>query len=410
LAQRRGLGRLAPCNMKQRVSQMSVVWKRSLFGYREEEVNAYLSDLAEARAAELSAIEGKIDTVTDMSRKQEAMLAERRDDAQNLRSRLNEVESTLILTYYRIVHDYQALAEEGDNKTSASGGQSSPRRESMNMAKQGFFGKSLMGVSPHELETYLLRQEQEHEASIKNLSDKLNQLEKALATQSDEIQALGDLMAQPEMQRPFIDLAERLLARIERAMGSAIREPMMNTDKDAFSPEERERMKREDELRLQISRSRRMINALIREVNRQEAGGEDGTESAGLEDLADVLGAGLDGADEILDGRRGSRESENQGYYDENGGLARSMANIERLSKTWDESPDAAENTLHQDEKPLNTIPDSLRYHYLMDKQAGQDIIGHDGRVLAKKGETVTLQAARTIHREGLMEQLILSF
>ena len=92
------------------------------------------------------------------------------------------------------------------------------------MKKQKRLSTSLFGVSRKDIETHLALVENEHEASVSNLTEKLDVLEKAIVAQNEEMKNLQELLSKPDMQQSFIALAEQLLSRFEKVMEKTVRD------------------------------------------------------------------------------------------------------------------------------------------------------------------------------------------
>lgn len=202
-----------------------IKWKMSLFGYRESEVNEYLNDLSRDWDEECASYRDKIDAARTTSLRLEPVLADLREEVSLRRSRLEKVERGLIHAYYQAIQgqikDKPAVKKYSDQ----GGGKDYPRWESRRMKNQRILNTSLLGVAPGELERYLIEQEKKHDTLISDLAEKLGRLEDTIVAQKEEIKGLEEQLKKPEMQKQFIDLAERFLARFEQILERTLREP-----------------------------------------------------------------------------------------------------------------------------------------------------------------------------------------
>ena len=380
-------------------------WKLSLFGYRERDVNAYIQELVEANAAEIAAIEESIGLATEIRLRQSMQLTSLCEERDRRRARIDEAKTALIRVYYQTLHREYYRAEANtiaetytkvnDKEMAApnAGGKKSGQRMIKRMRRQTLVGTSIPGVSQKALEAHLYEMEKMHERAIGDLKDKLEQLEKAIATQRDEIKGLEDLMQQPEMQERFIDLSERFLARFEKMIDEAMRKSGGMSSPGVMNKREMDARERERELRLQIARYRRLIKSMSRasvSTEEQEAengrmsrlAGQSSNDRSQFTELDEYqLGPLARADDDLATGSSGSAESARPG----------------------NEAPGEHTGADSHGEKGLK----ELRFLYLLEKKAGAELFDQTGEVLIRSGEPISLETAEKIFREGLMDQLI---
>jgi len=204
------------------------------------------------------------------------------------------------------------------------------------------------------------------------LSEKLGRLETAISVQEAEMKGLQSALARPDMQKAFIELAERFLQAFENKLDedlqgpSAIKSNMMAKDAVAtvssaaaaddsslaeakaadviISDSDQE--KRKQELRQQIASCQDKINTLLKTIKRKEEQGQ-----------------------------------------------------IPR-------SDDERENSEEPKMKSL-VIPTNLKYGYLLGKRAGANLYGRNGELLISKGQTIALAQAEDTYNRGLLDELV---
>ncbi len=377
-----------------------MAWKLSLFGYQESEVNEYLQALSQSQGAEAAALREKLRLVLETNVRQDLILSDLRREAAERKNRLKAVESRLILIYYRVLlagglaaanegadsaemvaapDEYLRQLEQREQIAADAGKRINALlkqigRWEKEMDKTKNFNTSLLGVAPRDLEEYLILREKSHQEAIADLSEKLNQLEKAIALQGEEIKALEGLLERPEMQKTFIDLSERFLLRFERTLENVARETI-SQNRTALTDRERECERREKELRLQIARCRRKVNTLLRNLNQQQEKGRPLPPSAGT--------IGETGEPE-------ETEAEAAAAVSATAAPAAASADV-----TTAAAPVAA------------NAQQSLRFRYLLGKAAGSDLSDNQGGLLIKKGQIIGLQEAEAVYQQGLLDQLV---
>ncbi|MEL7622878.1 MAG: hypothetical protein AAGU12_04750 [Clostridiales bacterium] len=407
-----------------------MAWKLSLFGYQESEVNEYLQTLSQARGAEVASLREKVRLAMETNIRQDITLADLRREAAERKNRLKAVESRLILIYYRMllnqsseaVRDGTAFLEsemgpsekylrqlEKREQIAAEAGKrlnalfKQIGRWEKEMEKPKNFNTSLLGVAPKDLEEYLLLRERSHQEAIADLSEKLNQLEKAIALQGEEIKALGGFLERPEMQKPFIDLAERFLQRFEQSLENVARETMNQNSRAALTERERECERREKELRLQIARCRRKVNTLLRNLNQPQK------EQQSLPPSADSFSFGE--VQEVLEEVEESVGAEGKGEAALETGAARTGSSAEEARNSGTAGTTTTTGTTGT--AGMGNMADiadsrqSLKFRYLLGKVAGSDLAGNQGELLIKQGQSIGLQEAEAVYQQGLLDQLV---
>ncbi len=414
-----------------------MAWKLSLFGYQESEVNEYLQTLSQVRGAEVASLREKVRLAMETNIRQDIILADLRREAAERKNRLKTVESRLILIYYRMLLNQGSEARAGTDflepemerseeylrrleQREQIAAKASKRLNALlkqigrwekEMEKPKNFNTSLLGVAPKDLEEYLLLREKSHQEAIADLSEKLNQLEKAIALQGEEIKALGGLFERPEMQKPFIDLAERFLQRFEQSLENVARETITQNRAD-LTERERECERREKELRLQIARCRRKVNTLLRNLNQPQ-------KEQSLPPSAGFFGEAQEVLEEVQESAdAGRREAAGAPAGAETAGAGEKNAEPARNSATAGTAGTAgttatAETTGTAGTIGMGSITDiadsrqSLKFRYLLGKTAGSDLAGNQGELLIKQGQAIGLKEAEVIYQQGLLDQLV---
>jgi hypothetical protein len=202
-----------------------------------------------------------------------------------------------------------------------------------------------------------------HGIAIDKLSDRLESIEKTVASHGEEMKEFDRRISRAEMMKPFVDLAERFLTKFEQMMETATKDNVYLRFKADLSRREQELIKEENELRLQMARCRRRVNSMMRALARREEVAVS-VKDAGFEAAASVVGYAP--AADVSDAITGS----------------------------------SAAKTPHDN---------SLKLLYLIDKTAGEDIVGQGGEQLICKGERICMATAEKIYDQGLTEQLVKS-
>ena len=300
------------------------------------------------------------------------------------------------------------------------------------------------GPAQKSLKEYLISQDKKHESAIEGLTEKLRRLEKAVETQNAEIKGLErKLLGQPDLQKPFIDLAERFLVGFEQMLEDATRDNVYLRAKSSLSQREQELIREENDLRLQIARCRRKVNALLRAVDRRagEAGHGEAAKQSEAAGRADTDGQAEAAAQSEAAGQpeavkqpeaakqsEVAKQSEAAGQSEaakqsEAAGQATqpalsAHAGQERVvhivglmadeSKKPAEKAEAAPAGGGDESGAETALPcHELRLLYLMDKTAGEDLWGKEGELLIRQGEPICMGSAEKIYHQGLMEQLV---
>jgi hypothetical protein len=446
-------------------------WKWVLFGYRKREVEEYVQNLAENREKERGAYNDRIMEAEVTRLQREIALKTLRQEADARRAQLDEVESSLIRIYYKFIQSQTERGPDQDRRRAETDGKNLSRREERKMGKQRALNTSFIGVAPKNLTEYLISREQEHEELISSLSDKLNGIEKAIESQNEEIRKLEERLNQPEMQKSFIDMAERFLTRFERILQETVRRTMkpesggpgdggprggLPEQETAGSDYEDERLQ-ERELIMQIAKNRRKIKELLRNMEHWKDGvtvtdlatptavvadamkttfsdgSKEGAEKGAKAGVDDTDEADADDEDEIEDVDKADgavHDLDAKGRFsaepdfDEEGeetniafpaayDAVATAASIIGINAAYSAAIKAA--SIAEDDGADNAATEiaavardrSLRLMYLMDKHAGEDLKDEYGRVLIRKGDPVYMDTAEEIDRKGLMDQLI---
>ena len=270
----------------------------------------------------------------------------------------------------------------------------------------------LSGLLSKDLGVYLLDRDRKQEIALNDLAGKLSRLEDTVAAQGSDIRVLEALLKQPEMQKPFIDLAERFVTRFERFLEETVREnayrdglSMTRSEQGSASDirrqneREREDLEREKELRLQIARCRRKIGALLRTINRQ--GLTPGRQGAALSRQNEIGSGGGDTATAVrIPASASAADAQTQAAAQtpQYGHIAPDAGGTSEVGADRRDAQDSAAERM-----------DDLRFHWILGRRAGEDLPDPQGGFLIRKGEAVSKEIVQKAMQLGLLDALTLS-
>ena len=380
------------------------MWKLSLLGYREKDVEIYIRDIAEARGAEIAAFEEKIRAAEDMNLHREELLTELRGEVYRRRSQLETVEKELVLMYYRAVQTQLGAERRQAAEDPGAGNTSTGKQENLKMKKYPSLNTSLLGVSQKELDSYLAGREKEHRVTIDALTEKLSRLEEAVAAQTDEIKVLEELLHRPELQQPFIDLAYRYLDRIEQILSAPDRTAMQATRRTAAA---RQAAKQTEAAQTAVKPAGAKPSPTRQMAARQAA--------LKQAEAAQTAGRQIAVAKPTTPRQATAAappESEPAGVFDK----IPLAPHPDEGGKPVFSTAAGAAGTIHPFDSALRTgrkfgrYPErvyTLQYNYLAGKTAGEDVIGRRGELLLGKGELISAESAARVREQGRIEQLV---
>ena len=378
------------------------MWKLTLLGYREKDVETYIHDIAKAREAEIAALEERIRLAEDTNRRREALLTDLRSEAYRRRAQLDAVEKELVQMYHRAVQTQLSEAADQAAAEQNAGSATLRRQENRKMKKYPSLNTSLLGVSQKELDRYLAIREKEHRATIADLTEKLRRLEEAVTAQTDEMKVLEELMHRPELQQPFIDLAYRYLDRLEKAMTAAARAETQPNYTGAQSNRRtaagRAAGARSEGTPIPGPEGSKPIR--VRPMAARQAATKltETKPEAARQTIAVQAATGSAATEPAEAGDRAPMADESAApvfsTVGGGGGTIHSLDSAFRSSRRSVRYPER----MHM-----------LQYNYLAGKTAGEDVVGRRGELLLGKGEKISAESAERIREQGRIEQLVRS-
>ena len=353
-------------------------WRRSFIGYRAKRADEYLRALESRMDDDSQGMRQKVIESMALKISKDDRLATLREETEARRARLDAVEAGLVNEYYKIIR-VSLNAKRVDEGLSASDITYTPAQgEEEDMSAKIAVSQGLFGISKKDFEAYVDDMERKHEVLVKGLANQLERLEKSIEEQNNEIKALESKLKQPEMQKSFIELAEKFLTGFEDFINEAARDisganaGAKNIDKTRDASSGFIDRQTEIDLRTRISKCRRRIRALKsdRSTESRESG-----RAADLPELSDQI-------QEL-------------------------SAHVpERSAQIPEPSIQIPERSAH---KAVADLTKETRYQYLLDKTLKRDLITREGEVILRRGEPVTASAADKAYQAGLMEHLALN-